>query len=206
MNKSIIDFYLLANKLKNVIRTGWKEVNIPDDKIESVADHVYGCLVLSLVISSEKNIDLNMEKVFKMIIIKELKKIESMYEVSINSFENNNGRQSLVNITEGLTNQDEFLSIYDEFESQETKEAKFVLRVTKLESDLQAKIYDLNGDFKLENAIEDVKKYPEELSKEILPQVKNASDGWILFDRRYYEDSEIFTELSKDIQNIKNQE
>lgn len=204
MNEKIIKFYLLANNLKNVIRTGWKEVNIPDDKIESVADHVYGSLVLSLVIPSEKNIDLDIEKVFKMIIIKELKKIESMYEVSINSSENNNGRQSIVNITEGLINQDEFLSIYDEFESQETKEAKFALYISKLESDLQAKIYELNGDFKLENAIEDVKKYPEELSKEILPQVKNASDGWILFDRRYYKDSEVFTELSKDIQNIKN--
>ncbi len=204
MNKNIINFYLLANKLKNVIRTGWKEVNIPDDKIESVADHVYGCLVLSLVISSEKKIDLNMEKVFKMIIIKELKKIKSMYEASINSSENSDGRQSIVSITEGLINQDEFLSIYDEFEAQQTKEAKFTLYVTKLESDLQAKIYDLNGDFKLENAIEDVKNYPEELSEEILPQVKNASDGWILFDRRYYKDSETFTELSKDIQNIKN--
>lgn len=204
MNKNIINFYLLANKLKNVIRTGWKEVNIPDDKIESVADHVYGCLVLSLVISSEKKIDLNMEKVFKMIIIKELKKIKSMYEASINSSENSDGRQSIVSITEGLINQDEFLSIYDEFEAQQTKEAKFTLYVTKLESDLQAKIYDLNGNFKLENAIEDVKNYPEELSKEILPQVKNASDGWILFDRRYYKDSETFTELSKDIQNIKN--
>lgn len=31
--------------------------------------------------------------------------------------------------------------------------------------------------------------------------MKKASDGWILFDRRFYED-DIFINLSKEIQNI----
>lgn len=204
MNKNIINFYIAANNLKNVVRTGWKEVNIPDEKIESVADHIYGCLVLSIAISSEKNLSLDMEKVFKMLIIKELKKVVPMHETSINSSDNIDGKELIVKITNGLIKQDELVNMYDEFELQETEEAKYVLYVSKLESDLQAKIYDLNGDFKLENAIEDVKKYPEELSKEILPQVNNASDGWILFDRKYYGNNEMFTQLSKDIQDIEN--
>ena len=204
MNKNIINFYIAANNLKNVVRTGWKEVNIPDEKIESVADHIYGCLVLSIAISSEKNLSLDMEKVFKMLIIKELKKVVPMHETSINSSDNIDGRELIVKITNGLIKQDELVNMYDEFELQETEEAKYVLYVSKLESDLQAKIYELNGDFKLENAIEDVKKYPEELSKEILPQVNNASDGWILFDRKYYGNNEMFTQLSKDIQDIEN--
>ncbi len=204
MNKNIINFYIAANNLKNVVRTGWKEVNIPDEKIESVADHIYGCLVLSIAISSEKNLSLDMEKVFKMLIIKELKKVVPMHETSINSSDNIDGKELIVKITNGLIKQDELVNMYDEFELQETEEAKYVLYVSKLESDLQAKIYELNGDFKLENAIEDVKKYPEELSKEILPQVNNASDGWILFDRKYYGNNEMFTQLSKDIQDIEN--
>lgn len=204
MNKNIINFYIAANNLKNVVRTGWKEVNIPDEKIESVADHIYGCLVLSIAISSEKNLSLDMEKVFKMLIIKELKKVVPMHETSINSSDNIDGKELIVKITNGLIKQDELVNMYDEFELQETEEAKYVLYVSKLESDLQAKIYELNGDFKLENAIEDVKKYPEELSKEILPQVNKASDGWILFDRKYYGNNEMFTQLSKDIQDIEN--
>ncbi len=202
MNKNIINFYITANKLKNIIRTGWKEVNIPNEKIESVADHVYGCFVLSLAISSEKNLNLDMEKVYQMLVIKELKKAVSMSEASINSSENIDGKKLIEEVTADLINQNEFVNIYNEFDAQETEEAKFALYVSKLESDLQAKIYELNGDFKLENALEDVKNYPEELSKEILPQVKKASDGWILFDRRYYNNNETFTELSKDIQNL----
>ena len=201
MNKNIIEFYMLANKLKSVIRTGWKEVGIPEDKIESVADHIYGCLTLSIAIISEKKLNLNQEKIFKMLIIKELKKAINMKEVSINQNETNNDRDLIVSALDSLTNKEELLKLYDEFNSQETEESKFVLYVSKLESDAQAKIYDLDGDFKLENAIEDVKKYPEGLSDEILPKVKNASDGWIEYDRKYYNDV-IFTELSKEIQDL----
>lgn len=70
---------------------------------------------------------------------------------------------------------------------------------------MQAKIYDLKGEFSLENALQDVKNYGEELSSEILPQVKKASDGWLLFDRRYYTD-ELFVDLSNAIQNMEDLE
>ena len=202
MNKNIINFYITASKLKNIKRTGWKEVGIPSEKIESVADHVYGSLVLALAVSSEKNLNLDMEKVFKMLVIKELKKAVSMSEASINSSENIDGRKAIEEITTGLINQNDFVSIYNEFEAQTTEEAKFTLYVSKLESDLQAKIYELNGDFKLENALADVKNYPAAISEEILPLVKKASDGWILYDRNYYNNDTVFTELSKDIQNL----
>jgi len=41
MNKNIIDFYLAANKLKNTVRTGWQEVGVPENKVESVAHLLY---------------------------------------------------------------------------------------------------------------------------------------------------------------------
>jgi len=86
--------------------------------------------------------------------------------------------------------------------AKETEEAKFVDKVTKLESDLQAKIYEMEGSFTLDRALEDVANYPQDLKDEILPQVKKASDGWLLFDRKYYEGDETFVGLSKDIQEL----
>ena len=62
MNKSIIEFYVMANNLKNVVRKGWMEVGIPKEKIESVADHIYGTMVLSLGIIEEKKLDLDVAK------------------------------------------------------------------------------------------------------------------------------------------------
>ena len=39
---------MLANTLKNKLRTGWIEIDIEKDRLESVAEHVYGCLVLAI--------------------------------------------------------------------------------------------------------------------------------------------------------------
>lgn len=204
MNQNIINYYLIANKLKNVIRTGWKEVGISSERIESVADHVYGCLVLSIGLESEHKLGLDMLKVFKMIVIKEFQKVnlDKEYTPAGNVDKKVEARQAVLSVLEFLANKDELIALFDELESKSSKEADFVYKVSKIESDLQAKIYDLNGQFSLENALADAKNYGEPLSSEIIPQMKNASDGWILFDRRYYKGDEIFEKLSEDIQNI----
>lgn len=196
MNKNILEFYVLANELKNVVRTGWVEVGIPREKVESVADHVYGSLVLSIAIVSEKNIDIDLEKVFKMIIVKELKKAINKEEASINSV--NDG--SVEVILNKLSNKEELMNLYEEAENKETKEAKFALMVTKLESDIQAKIYEKNGDFTVENAKKDIENYPEELKSQLI-NIEKASDGWLTYDRQYYTD-ELFMSLSKDVQEL----
>lgn len=207
MNNNIIKFYIEANKLKNVIRTGWKEVKIKSDRIESVAEHVYGTLVLAITIDSEYKLNLDMLKILKMITVSELSKInldsESTPVNHISKEERiNNAKIVVSSITEQLINKEELLSLLDEYNLGKTKEAKFAKNISKLESDLQAKIYDLNGNFDLENAIADAKNYPTDLSEKIVPQIKKASDAWILFDREYYVDDEMFKTLSKDIQNL----
>ena len=40
--KNVIDFYVLCNKLKDLVRTGWKTWNVDRARIESVAEHIYG--------------------------------------------------------------------------------------------------------------------------------------------------------------------
>ncbi len=201
----IIEFCLEANKLKNVIRTGWKEVGVSTDKIESVADHIYGCMTLALTLISENDYSsLDLLKVFKMLILKELTKVRNMEQSVISKEERKeDNRNTIVSITNGLTIQPELIKLYDELISLNSEEAKFVLYISKLESDIQAKIYELNGEFTLENAMKDIENYPEEIKNEIKSQVHNASDGWILFDRQYYHGNEIFESLSVDIQNLK---
>ena len=56
-------FYLLATKLKYKIRTGWDQNhwNISSERIESVAEHVYGTCILAIALSSEFDIDVDLE-------------------------------------------------------------------------------------------------------------------------------------------------
>lgn len=205
MKNNALRFYMFANKLKEVIRTGWLELKISSKRLESVAEHIYGCLVLAIALDSENNLDLDMFKVLKMIVVKELEKV-TLKEVTTRDYPTYEERkqqaiETVTKITDGLLKQQEIMDLLEEVYNKETKEAKFVSQLTKIESDIQAKIYDLKGEFDLNVALEDAKYYGEELANEIIPQMKNASDGFILYDRKYYTD-EIFKSLSEEIQNL----
>ncbi len=210
-NQNIINFYISANKLKEVIRTGWKEVKISAKRIESVAEHIYGCLTLTIALKSEYHLEIDINKVFFMTILKELEKIDLEKEYIPTNKLSKEQRQAkalekIREITKNLTNQEELMTLVKEFQEGITKEAKFTNCVSKIESDLQAKIYDLKGEFTLENALEDIKNFDTDLQQKILPNIKNASDGWLEYDKKYYKEDELFKNLAKDIQELENLE
>lgn len=39
--ENILRYYVLCNKLKNTIRTGWKDWNVKRERLESVAEHIF---------------------------------------------------------------------------------------------------------------------------------------------------------------------
>ena len=199
MNKNIFDFYDLAIQLKGIERTGWTEVGIPKEKVESVADHVYGTMMLAMAVINEKKLSLDTKKVYEMIAIKELKKISSKKEESVISGSDTN-EDTTKDILSKLSNSDELVSVYEEYNAKESKEAKFALMISKLESDIQAKKYELEGYFTLDNAKKDIENYPEDI-KSRLADITNPSDGWLEYDRKYYDD--FFMELSQDVQKLK---
>ena len=206
MNNNLIKFYLLSNKLKYKIRTGWQELGISSNRLESVAEHIYGCLMLAIALDSEYKLELDMYKVLKMLSLHELEEtIMKDYTVRDNISKEEKlkkGRESVIKATDGLIKQNEIIELLDEFNGQLTKESIFCYHIDKIEWDLQAKIYDLNGEFDLENAIKDAKAYQGE--NFIIRDEITASDIGIEYDKRYYIGDKIFEDLIKDIQNIKN--
>ncbi|MBR4350838.1 MAG: HD domain-containing protein [Bacilli bacterium] len=199
MNKNILDFYMIANKLKDIVRTGWIELGVERDRVESVAEHVYGTLVLALALDSEYKLDLDLLKVFKMLIIKELEKVNlnnfTPREYPTKEEKKRLALETISNTLSSLSSKDELLEIYEEYSNKENKEAIFTYKLSKIESDIQVKIYDLDGCISIEKAKEDVSYYEEPV------EIKNASDGWIKFNRRFYND-ELFSSLSKDIEEL----
>ena len=55
----VLNYYVLCNKLKDVIRTGWKTWNVKRDRLESVAEHVYGVQMLAIAMKSEYSYDID---------------------------------------------------------------------------------------------------------------------------------------------------
>jgi putative hydrolase of HD superfamily len=70
--EKVINYYVLCNKLKNVIRTGRKDWNVQRERLESVAEHIFGVQMLAIAMKSEYNYDVDILKVIMMIAIHEL--------------------------------------------------------------------------------------------------------------------------------------
>ena len=205
MNKDILKYYLYTNKLKETLRQGWVQIGIKKERLESVAEHVYGCLMLAIAIDSQYDLKLDMYKVLKMLTIHELDEVLMPdFTIRDNITKEERDKLSLKDIkkiTDGLLKQDEIISLTNEFNERKTKEAVFCYHIDKIECDLQAKIYDLKGVFDYENAKVDLDYYGER-SKEIEEKSKCASDIWIEYDRPKFDDDEIFKELLDDIRNL----
>ena len=74
--QNVIEYYVLCNKLKNVIRTGWLDWNVKKERIESVAEHIYGTQMLALAIYSEYDYKIDIKKVILMLALHELEEIK----------------------------------------------------------------------------------------------------------------------------------
>lgn len=205
-NNNIIKFYLFANNLKEKVRTGWIEIGINKERLESVAEHIYGCLILAIAIDSEYKLDLDMYKVLKILTLHELEEIK-MGDLTLRSGITKEekiklGKKYVKDVTDGLFKQNEIEELLDEFNAQLTKEAIFCYHIDKIECDFQAKVYDLQGVFSYEKAREDLPFYGNRAS-EIDKRSKTASDFWIEYDRPKYKDDSIFEELLNEMQKKK---
>lgn len=207
--KRIIDFYLYVNKLKYKIRTGFVEIGITKERLESVAEHIYGCLMLSIAVDSEYDLNIDMYKVLKMLTIHELDEVlkpDFTLRSGITKEEKIKiGVESVNIVASTLSSRDELISLVNEFNEGKTKEARFCYLIDKMECDMQAKVYDLDGNFLIEKAKEDLVYYGSS-AKKIEKNAKTASDYWILYDKPKFKNDKIFKLLCDELLKIKSDE
>lgn len=207
---SVLKFYIFNNKLKKRLRQGWLDVKISGDRVESIAEHIYGCLILAITINEEFKLKLNMEHILKMLTLHELEEI-IIGDLSFLSKVTKEEKAIMVKkavkkITDGLINQNEIENLLDEFNERVTKEAKFAYHIDKLEADFQAKIYDLEDKFNIENEIEDCKAWCGDKADAIIANAKCASDIWLDAVSYIYNDDELFASIQKAIKDITQEE
>ena len=147
-NDSISKFYAITNRLVNVIRTGWKDWHVQRERLESVAEHIFGTQMLALAIYSEYREefkDIDIMKVIYMIAIHELGEtiIGDLTRFQISKEEKKKIEEEAVNkILDGLLCGEEIKQLFLEFDNRSTKEGMFSHLCDKLECDLQSKLYD----------------------------------------------------------------
>lgn len=147
--KNAIQFYVLATTLKDKIRTGWINWNVSKERLESIAEHIYGTCILAIGIDSEFDMDINLNKVIKMLVLHELEEVIigdlTPYDTITKEEKLELGKQAVSKVLENLIKKEEYEKLLNEFNANETPEAKFAFCCDKLEADLQAKIYTENN-------------------------------------------------------------
>lgn len=201
MNKAenVIKYYVLCNKLKNIIRTGWIDWGIKKDRVESVAEHIYSAQMLAIAMKSEYNYDINLEKVILMLAIHEIEEITigDLTPFQISSEEKQKlGHEAVEKTLLLLLDRQKLKSIIFEFDERKTKEARFAFYCDKLDADLQAKLYDEEGLIDL-NKQENNSTFDDPLVQELLNSGMSFSQMWLTFDQRKYNYDDNFMEVSK---------
>lgn len=206
--ENVLNFYILCNKLKNVIRTGWKDWNVKAERLESVAEHIYGVQILAIAMKSEYNYDIDIMKVIYMLAIHELGEtiIGDLTQFQISKEEKQLIEHKAVHeILENLIDKNQIEQIYLEFEEQKTKEAIFAYLCDKLECDIQCKLYDLENYVDL-NQQENNKTANNDLVQKLLSENETWSDMWLEFGQLKYPYDENFIKVSNYVKKYKKTE
>ena len=196
--QNVINYYVICNRLKNVIRTGWTEWNVERERLESVAEHVFSVQMLAIAMQSEYQYDIDIMKVVYMLAIHELGEtiIGDLTQFQIDKAEKEKIEHAAVHkILSGLLEGPQIEELFLEFDAHRTKEAMFAYQCDKLECDLQSKLYDEEGCVDL-NRQEGNHTLENEKVQALLKDGASWSTMWLQFGQQSYPYDDNFRAIS----------
>ncbi len=141
----IIEALYEFNHLKSLYRQGWLRVGIPKEQCESVADHSMGVTLLGLFLADEFFPELDTSRLILMGLLHDFGEIYAgdiipgkMTLEEKHALE----KESVERVFSRLSKGKDYLAIWEEFEAQETPEAKFMKEIDRLEMGIQASVYE----------------------------------------------------------------
>lgn len=196
--KNILKFYLLATTLKEKIRSGLILWKVNKERLESVAEHIYGTCILAISIDSEYELDINLDKVLKMLVLHEL---EEVIIGDLTPFDNvtreeklKSGKEAVSKILKDLVKKEEYELLLDEFNAHITNESIFAYMCDKLECDIWIKLYEDLGYNNIKE--KNLKPLENRKIKELMNNGSNTiADIFIEYDKDIYKDNEIFLNI-----------
>ncbi|MCI6573039.1 MAG: HD domain-containing protein [Firmicutes bacterium] len=196
--KNVLEFYVVCNKLKDVVRTGWKNWGVKRERVESIAEHIFGVQMLALAMWSEFKYNIDIKKVLTMLAVHETEEIIigdlTCFEVTKQQKEKA-GHEAVKKIFSSLTNAKEIENLIYEFDERKTPEALFAFYCDKLECDIQSKLYDeqhcVDINHQEQNSIAKTQRVNELLSK-----THSFSKMWMKFGQEKYDYDKNFLAVS----------
>ena len=199
----------MATQLKYKLRSGWdhKHWNVNKDRLESIAEHVYGTCILAIAIDSELDLDLDMGKVMKMLVLHEIGEVvigdvtpfDNLTRDEKLRVEHKAMRRVLGDLLKG----DGYYDLLVEFDKHKSKESVFAYYCDKLEADIQAKVYqDMGCQRDMSDQADNVILKNEGIKKILKSGAGSVFEVWYEWNKPIYE-SEVFMELLNYIKDNK---
>ena len=196
--QNVINYYVLCNKLKNIVRSGWLNWRVKRERLESIAEHIFGVQMLAIAMKSEYQYDVDIMKVIYMLAIHELGEIIigdlTQFEISKEEKEKLE-HQAVHSILSSLIDGETIEALFSEFDARETSDATFAYQCDKLECHIQSKLYDQEGCVDLAHQ-EGNNVLNNELVKKLLESGQSWSDMWLEYGQRKYPYDENFMSVS----------
>lgn len=184
------EFYYHAIKLKDMLRSGPLVWRVNKDRIESIAEHTFGCMILAISLYSQLKLDLDLGKVLEMLAIHELEELAIGDITPLDKIKKEDlidkARKSVEELVENLEYKEELLRLTDEFNYSKSEEAKFAKAIDKLECVLEFKRYHDNGQVSVDHVTDDMLEN-EKLKGYIDTGMYDIADIFFLFHLNAYE-------------------
>jgi putative hydrolase of HD superfamily len=143
----ILNFFNTAANLKKISRQGWID-KLSLERPESVADHTFSMAIMGMIFSDLGNY--NTEKILKTILLHDLAESvigditpEQISKKEKNKLENKAIKSIFGKLPSSL--QKQYSLLWREYQANNSKEARIVHQLDKIEMALQAKIYSKEG-------------------------------------------------------------
>lgn len=196
--KNVIAFYVLCTKLKNVVRSGWKEWGVKRERVESIAEHIYGVQMLAICMWSEYHYEIDIKKTLAMLALHELEEIVigdiTQFDEKTN-IKQHAGHLAVEKILKPLCNGKTIEELIFEFDERKSPEARFAFQCDKLECDLQCKLYDEENCVDLKNQKGNIALRDGNVQK-LMKTGKSWSEMWLLFSQHRYNYDKNFLAVS----------
>jgi len=145
----IVNFFFSYAQLKYIYRQGWLYKGVSKDHCESDVDHSFGVAMLSYVVATEMRPDLDPLKVMELGLFHEMGEIlvgDITPHDGVSKEDKMDRESAAVNeVFSKLPHGQKYISLWQEYAENQTPEAQFVKRIDKLETVLQASLYERMG-------------------------------------------------------------
>ncbi len=157
----IVRAMLEYQQLKTLYRQGWLRTKVPEGQCESVAEHSLGVAFLALLVADGLRKDLDREKMVTMAMLHDFGEIyagDLVPGAASAEVKHAKEKESVERVFGGLPGAERYLALWEEFEAQETEEARVVKALDRLEMGVQALVYEKEGWGPLEEFMETTRK------------------------------------------------